>query len=97
MFELSAEQPKTVFTITKDGKIKFADGLSKDEATTQAAQLLAEKFSALHQAQAARIATLKRLVEILIENDPDDMAADAVTVLDVWRKEARAALGGKDE
>jgi hypothetical protein len=36
----------------------------------------------------ARVAKLERLVEILLENDPDDMAADAVTVLDVWRKEA---------
>jgi len=36
----------------------------------------------------ARAAKLVRLVEILLENDPDDMAADAVTVLDVWRKEA---------
>ena len=42
----------------------------------------------------ARAAKLKRLVEILMENDPDDMAADAVTVLDVWRKEASAALEG---
>jgi ABC-type transporter Mla subunit MlaD len=42
----------------------------------------------------ARVAKLKRLVEILMENDPDDMAADAVTVLDVWRKEASAALEG---
>jgi hypothetical protein len=37
-------------------------------------------------------AKLVRLVEILLENDPDDMAADAVTVLDVWRKEAREVL-----
>ena len=44
-----------------------------------------------------RVAELRRLVEIMIEEDPNDMAADAVTVLDVWRKEARAALGGKDE
>ena len=44
-----------------------------------------------------RVAELKRLVEILVENDPDDMAADAVTVLDVWRKEARTALEGKKE
>jgi len=39
---------------------------------------------------------LRRLVRDLLENDPDDMAADAVTVLDVWRKEARAALGEKE-
>lgn len=48
-------------------------------------------------AKDARIAKLTRLVEIMIEVDPNDMAADAVTVLDVWREEARAALGGKNE
>ena len=63
MFELSTEQPKTIFTITRDGKIEFADGISKDEATTQAAQLLAEKFSALHQAQAAEITRLRAKVD----------------------------------
>ena len=40
----------------------------------------------------ARATKLTRLVEILVENDPEDMAADAVTVLDVWRKEARELL-----
>jgi hypothetical protein len=40
----------------------------------------------------AREAKLTRLVEILVENDPNDMAADAVTVLDVWRKEASEIL-----
>lgn len=59
MFELFNEPPKTIFTITRAGKIEFADGISKDEATTQAAQLLAEKFSALHQAQAAEITRLR--------------------------------------
>ena len=39
-----------------------------------------------------RVAKLERLVQCLIDEDPDDMAADGVTVLDVWRKEARAAL-----
>lgn len=29
------------------------------------------------------------LIDCLIENDPNDYAADAVTVLDVWRKDAR--------
>jgi hypothetical protein len=36
---------------------------------------------------------LRDLVQILIGNDPYDMAADAVTVLDVWRKRARDILG----
>lgn len=29
------------------------------------------------------------LINAMIENDPNDYAADAVTVLDVWRKDAR--------
>jgi hypothetical protein len=40
----------------------------------------------------ARATKLTRLVEILLENDPNDMAADAVTVFDVWQKEARELL-----
>jgi hypothetical protein len=40
---------------------------------------------------------LRRLVRILLENDPDDMAADAVTVLDVWRKEAREFFDARDK
>jgi hypothetical protein len=36
--------------------------------------------------------TLAALVQTLLDNDPNDMAADGVTVLDVWRKEACAAL-----
>lgn len=43
----------------------------------------------------ARIAELEALVQTLIDNDPDDMAADGVTVLDVWRKDARKALACK--
>ena len=62
----------------------------------------ADLFKFLHKrdvaALQARVAKLERLVQILIDVDPDDMAADAVTVLDVWRKEARAALeGGKKD
>jgi hypothetical protein len=40
---------------------------------------------------------LRRLVRILLENDPDDMAADAVTVLDVWRKEAREFFDARNK
>jgi hypothetical protein len=36
---------------------------------------------------------LRSLIRTLIENDPDDMAADGVTVLEVWRKEAAQMLG----
>ena len=39
---------------------------------------------------------LRRLIKVLLDNDPDDMAADAVTVLMVWREEARAALKEKE-
>jgi len=35
---------------------------------------------------------MRRLVEALVDNHPLDYAADAVTVYDVWIKEARAAL-----
>jgi hypothetical protein len=41
---------------------------------------------------ADEIERLRRLVKVLLDNDPNDMAADAVTVLMVWREEARAAL-----
>ena len=72
---------------------------------TEAADRIAEMEAALRNiedeatALQARVAKLKRLVEILMDSDPwDYRASDAVTVLDVWRKEARAALeGGKDE
>lgn len=36
---------------------------------------------------------LRELIACLLDNDPNDMAADAVTVLDVWRKDAARALG----
>lgn len=35
---------------------------------------------------------LTRLVRTMLENDPNDMAADAVTVLAVWRRAAARAL-----
>lgn len=36
---------------------------------------------------------LVELVECLLDNDPSDYAADAVTVLDVWREDAKRILG----
>lgn len=42
---------------------------------------------------ATEIERLRELVRCLVENDPNDYAADTVTVLDVWRKDARKALG----
>jgi hypothetical protein len=44
---------------------------------------------------AAEITKLRALIQALLDNDPDDSAADGVTVLEVWRKEARRALGEK--
>lgn len=41
-------------------------------------------------------ATLDRLaglIRVLIENDPNDFAADGVTVFDVWLKDATVLLG----
>jgi hypothetical protein len=46
----------------------------------------------LESQMAAELFELRRLVHALLENDPNDMAADGVTVLDVWRKEARRIL-----
>lgn len=40
---------------------------------------------------------LRALVQALLDNDPDDDAADGVTVLEVWRKEARRALAGEQD
>ena len=36
---------------------------------------------------------LRELVTCLLHSDPADMAADAVTVLDMWRKDAARVLG----
>lgn len=38
------------------------------------------------------IERLRGLAKAMIENDPDDMAADGVTCLEVWRKEAKTLL-----
>ena len=35
---------------------------------------------------------LRAIARALIDNDPSDMAADGVTCLEVWRKEARQLL-----
>ena len=48
------------------------------------------------EAQADEIRLLRALVRTMVDEDPNDMAADGgVTVLDVWRKEARRALEPK--
>jgi hypothetical protein len=64
-----------------------------------AAAMIALEAQAEVERVRARGAELGRLVRYLLENDPNDSAADGVTVLDVWRKAARAALpteGGDD-
>lgn len=38
---------------------------------------------------AARLAAAEALIQTLIDNNPDDDAADAVTVYQVWLKDAR--------
>lgn len=45
-----------------------------------------------HHEAVREVERLRDLVDCLIENDPNDGAADAVTVLDVWRKDARDLL-----
>ncbi len=42
-----------------------------------------------HHEAVQEIERARELINCLIENDPNDFAADAVTVLDVWRKDAR--------
>lgn len=63
----------------------------RSEITTET-----ELLEALEAAE-ARVVGLAGLVQVLLDNDPDDDAADGVSVLDVWRKEARAALNATPE
>jgi hypothetical protein len=45
----------------------------------------------------AEIDQLRSLVQCLLDNNPDDLAADGgVTVLDVWRKDAKRILEQND-
>jgi hypothetical protein len=47
---------------------------------------------------AAEIERLQALVRTMLEEDPNELCADGgVTVLDVWRKEAKRALAGKEK
>ncbi len=80
----------------RDGK-KVADvTLSfKDSATFKAnGQLLAASWETAAECDRLVVMNekLQTLVQALLDNDPDDDAADGVTVLDVWRKDARAIL-----
>lgn len=63
---LQGEGGGTFLTITKDGQIVAGEGLSQDDATQAAAKMLAEKFSALHQSQAARIAELEAVIDPVV-------------------------------
>ena len=53
--------------------------------------LLLKTANAMLEA-ADEINTLRDLIEVLIYNDPNERMPDSETVLDVWRKQARAAL-----
>ena len=50
-----------------------------------------------HHEAVQEIERLRDLVNCLIENDPNDYAADAATVLDVWRKDARDLIAATEE
>lgn len=49
-----------------------------------------------HHEAVREVESLRDLVDCLIENDPNDSAADAVTVLDVWRKDARDLMSATE-
>ena len=42
-----------------------------------------------HHEAVREVERARDLIDVLIENDPNDYAADAVTVMEVWRKDAR--------
>ena len=46
----------------------------------------------LYYHEVAYVRRLEGLAKALVENDPSDMAADGITCLDVWRKEATELL-----
>lgn len=49
-----------------------------------------------HHKAVREIEQARELIDCLIENDPNDYAADAVTVLDVWRKDARDFMSASE-
>lgn len=49
-----------------------------------------------HHEAVQEVERLRDLVNCLIENDPNDYTADAVTVLDVWRKDARDLIAATE-
>ena len=53
------------------------------------------RLTAARKRDEAEIERLRVLVQAMLDNEPGDMAADGVTVFDVWRKDARRALEGK--
>jgi hypothetical protein len=54
-----------------------------------------EQTNAERREAAAEVKQLRALVRCLLDNNPNDDAADGVSVLDVWRKDARRALEPK--
>ena len=54
------------------------------------------KFIAAYEAIEAENKALRGLVNVLLENDPDDPISDGGhTVLELWRHDARKALGAE--
>lgn len=66
------------------------------EATTEKEVYRSRWLSCVTPEEASRLRAenerLTGLVACLLYNEPDDSAADGVTVLEVWRKEAARAL-----
>ena len=59
-------------------------GYNPPDRTTLGSRRVAEDI----QDAATEIEQLRSLVRAMIENDPEDMAADGVTVLAAWRQRA---------
>ena len=79
--------------------INCTDGYVEDRCTNEflchgatEIELFIKRLTAERDAARRDLAEAARFVECLLNEDPNDMAADAVTVLDVWRKRASAFL-----
>jgi hypothetical protein len=83
-------------SITTEQAERLADRVEDEGGLSIVADALRD-LAAERDALRAENEKLRRLVRVLLENDPDDMAADAVTVLDVWRKEAREFFDARNK
>ncbi len=78
--------------------IQFWANAAGDEAVYKASWIRAyKKLEAENAALQARVDGARTLIQCLHENDPNSDAADAVTVLDVWRKDAPAWLAQDEQ